>query len=246
MAQLGLHGIIGLAVARAAAPAAGGEAGARRGLCRGLVLGSLLPDTDFFLLLPAYLIRGGAAVGLHRSWSHSLLAALVAALLALAAGRRRAGGAGFALGLGLGMVLHDLTDLLVWFSGVGLLWPADLWGGPWRLHLWSWVRVPRLVSNLLGAADYMALAGYYLYLEALARRLGTDAAFLPRLRRWAWAAWLLFGVYLILAGLLAGRGGLFDMAHYGVLILAFLPATLWLTVRMGRTLEALAPGSEAA
>ncbi|HEY8495732.1 MAG TPA: metal-dependent hydrolase, partial [Limnochordales bacterium] len=161
MAQLGFHGLIGVGLARLVVPGetqegslgagsspkgAGGSrtgqpalADPARNLRWGLVVGSILPDTDFFLLGPLYLINAQLGLAMHRTFTHSLLVA--AAVLGYF--RLRSGGgrdkALWSLGVGIaaGLAVHSLTDLVVWFSGVDLLWPLGLLGLPSWVNFWA-------------------------------------------------------------------------------------------------------------
>lgn len=267
MAQFALHGVIGLSVAMAAGRMGAAEASAPEGVHQasrqaprqderraarrkawagagfGLVLGSLLPDTDFLIMLPVYLFDSGVALGIHRTFTHSVItAAAVAALLWLWLGRRD-GGAPLAAGVGAGMLLHSVTDVFTWFGGVSLLWPLGFLGVPDRVDLWSWLMPPRWASNLLGAADYPILAAYFLWLSALGRRLGTDGAFLARLRRLVAPLWGLTAVFTALSFALSENGVVFDVLHYGVFVIIFVPLTLYVTVKMRATLTAAAGGA---
>lgn len=243
MSQLGLHGITGLAAvrllsaARPSAAAARTSAPAARGaLAYGIVLGGILPDADFFLLGPLYLIDAKLGLAMHRTWSHSLITAafLTIGIALMASFRRDAGLRSLGLGLGLGIALHSAADIFLWFTGIHLFWPLGRFGLPQEVNLWTWLRPPRVVSNLLGAADYLAFALYYVYLARLARRFGTNLDFLPRLGLFARVNWLLWAVYTGLAFVL---GGWFDIAHYALFILIFLPICLYVTGRMRPTIE---------
>ncbi len=237
MAQTGLHGLIGGYVARTWVKAADTPEATERakGQKFGLVLGAMLPDVDFFVLGPMYLVNSKIAVTLHRSWTHSLLTtAVFAGLLWLLAGRRDYR-KGLALGLGGGILTHLVADLVLWFGGIQWLWPLGYAGIPMTLNLWTWFQPPLVVSNILGALDYLAFGLFYLYLDAAARRHGTDAEFLPRLRLLTILQWVFTAIYLTLSFIL---GKWFDVAHYAAFILVFFPMCLYVTVKMRRTIWA--------
>jgi len=234
MAQAGFHGLIGLAGAAVRrdeqSPVA--VSGAWK---FGFVLGNLLPDADFFLLGPMFLVNSAAARTLHRSFSHSFLTIGVLTMVLTWLARGRSDRRSLAFGLGLGMVLHSLVDIFVWFSGVNVLWPLGYLGVPSEINLWAMLPVPGVVSSLLGAVDYLAFALFFLYLGRLAKRLGTNGAFLPRLRFFGVLNLTVFVVYSALAFLL--KPGLFEIAHYALFILAFFPICLYVTVKMRPTIE---------
>ena len=114
MAQAGIHGIVGAAV-RKWFPN-------KRLLMIGIILGSITPDLDNFAVAVATL-TGRSTHGLHRTFTHSFItiAALmiISYLVGLIAKKPDWGSLG--LGLGIGIVLHILLDLIIWFNGVELL-----------------------------------------------------------------------------------------------------------------------------
>jgi membrane-bound metal-dependent hydrolase YbcI (DUF457 family) len=240
MSQAGLHGLAGAYVAKVAVRPQDTPEGSERakGLKFGFVLGALIPDVDFFVLGPMYLVNPAVALTMHRSYTHSILttAVVVGVYWLLASGPRRDYLRGFAIGLGGGMLLHVVMDVLMWFSSVEWLWPLGYLGVPQTLDLWAWVEVPRVVSNLLGAADYLFFGLYYLFLGAAARRTGTCQGFLGRLRFLTNLQWVFFAVYTPLAFFL---GDLFDIAHYAMFILVFFPMCLYVTFKMKETIHAL-------
>lgn len=240
MAQAGLHGVAGICLSRHLAPVVIRGDAARKAFVFGFVLGNLLPDTDFFLLGPWFLVNARQALTLHRTWSHSILVIALVTLLLWAWRRREPGGAGLALGAGLGMLLHSLVDMLVWFSAVDFLWPLGYLGVSGVVYLWSGIHVPALVRNFMGAADYLAFALFFLYLGALARRAGTDTAFLPRLRLFTNLNWIFLAVFTALGVTLTRSQFVFEVAHYAFSILVFFPISLYVVVKMRRTIEQLA------
>ncbi len=246
MAQSGLHGLIGGYVAKTWVKAGDAPAAVERskGLKFGLVLGAILPDVDFFVLGPLFVIPGlnKYALAMHRSFTHSLIttAAFVGLLWLLAQGSRRDYRRGLALGLGAGILTHLVFDVILWFGGIQYLWPLGYVGVHQELNLWANLyQPPRVVSNILGALDYLAFGLYYLWLGAVARRKGTSAGFLPRLGRLTFVQWVLTVIYLALAVYLAPRGMLFDICHYAAFILVFFPICLYVTAKMRETIWAL-------
>lgn len=242
MAQLGIHGIVGLYGAKAAGSSASTAAASpetvrsKKDFAFGYVLGNLLPDTDFFLLVFAYLIAPKAAVTLHRSFSHSLLTiAVLTAVLALARGKA---GRPLAWGIGLGMLTHAVLDFFIWFSSVNFLWPLGYLGIPSTVNLWANFTTPPVLSNLLGAADYLAFALYFLFLRSAARRTGASTQWLPRLNFFINLQWVLTVVYGALSFFL--NGTIFNIVHYAVFTLVMLPIVLWTTFKFRPAIEAFA------
>src|SRR5690606_29758185 len=93
-------------------------------------------------------------------------------------------------------------------------------------------------------ADYLAFALYYRYLYNRAQALGTDQAFVPRVHRYFQLSLALWVVYTGLA-LTPIAAGLFDIVHYAVFIVVFLPMVLQATWRMRSTLSAPGHGDAA-
>jgi hypothetical protein len=116
MAQAGIQGIVGMAI-RKWKPN-------REWLMLGIVLGNLLPDADN-LVLAVVTVTGLATEGLHRTFTHSLFTVIAIAFYIGA--RATTCPLWGSLGLGIGVLVHILLDLLIWFNGVALLWPIPLW-----------------------------------------------------------------------------------------------------------------------
>lgn len=165
MAQAGLHGLAGLAVRRWTPE--------KRWLMLGIVLGNLAPDLDNVAVAAATL-TGGSTEGLHRTFTHSLFTVagiiVLGYLVAWLTKRRRWGNLG--LGLGIGIVMHVLLDLLIWFNGVQILWPMPSW-----INLWGNVQPPEWWRQLMMPAEFLFFALFFWAFGRMARHSGTDAAF---------------------------------------------------------------------
>ena len=137
MAQAGIHSMVGMAV-RKWTPA-------RKWLMLGIVLGNLLPDADNLAVAVAT-VTGKSTEGLHRTFTHSLffIAAIIIVgyIVGWAAKKPEWGTLG--LGLGIGVLMHVLLDLLIWFNGVEILWPIPSW-----INLWEGVTPPEWWTKLM-------------------------------------------------------------------------------------------------
>jgi membrane-bound metal-dependent hydrolase YbcI (DUF457 family) len=157
MAQAGIHGMVGMAVRR--------WTSGREWLALGIVLGNLLPDADNLAVAGATL-AGLPTAGLHRTFTHSLFfaggIALVFAIVARLYKRPRWENLG--VGLGIGVVMHILLDLLVWFDGVEILWPIPSW-----VNLWANVKPPVWWSKLMMPAEFLCFALLFALLDRTAR-----------------------------------------------------------------------------
>jgi membrane-bound metal-dependent hydrolase YbcI (DUF457 family) len=197
----------------------------------GLVLGNLLPDADNFAVAFATL-TGGSTEGLHRTFTHSLFTVLLIVLLFGLAGRlsRQPRWTNLGLGLGAGILMHIMLDLLIWFNGVEILWPLSSW-----LDLWQNVEPAAWWMELMMPGEFLAFALFLLLLASTARKRPTDLDYLKPFR---FCTLRLF-VFLLLFTVL-----LFVMEEgfltiYGAAYLISLSLTTGITLRMRETVESL-------
>jgi membrane-bound metal-dependent hydrolase YbcI (DUF457 family) len=125
MAQAGIHGIVGVAV-RKWVPK-------REWLMLGIILGNLLPDADNLAVAVAT-VAGWSTEGLHQTFTHSLftVAVIIALFYVVAWITKRPRWGNLGLGLGVGVLMHILLDLVVWFNGVEILEPLPSWVNLWK------------------------------------------------------------------------------------------------------------------
>jgi membrane-bound metal-dependent hydrolase YbcI (DUF457 family) len=226
MAQAGLHALVGAAV-RKVAPR-------REWVMTGILLGSLFPDLDNYAVAFATLLKMDTH-GLHRTFTHSLftcLAALVVFLIISAVTRKRSWawlGAGFAIGIGL----HILLDLVLWFNGVAVLWPIPSW-----INLWEGVTPPAWLTSLLDPLEFLFLALYFYWLSRMGLKYKTDPDFQGALKGWTIAMLALLVIFVPLA-YLAGK---FFLMPFGLFYLVALTAAFVITIRMRKTVEAFRRG----
>lgn len=228
MPQPGLHGVLALAARRTFSK--------KPWFALGLAFGALLPDADGYAQAFGALVQrmdaATAEAVYHRTLTHSLFfaagIALLFYLLSLVRRDENLRSFGFGMGAGIGL-LHSLVDILGWFDGVGLLWP--LWG----IDLWNWATLPEIATSLLRAGNFLAFGLYFAYLLSLARRVGSDAAYLPRLRAYASAQFGLWVLFTILAFFLSA--GAYNIVDGAVFLFLAYPNTLWVTWKMRETIE---------
>ena len=244
MAQSGLHGLIGVAVARMTSKEAPepGRSIAAKSFAYGFVTGNVLPDIDLAALAVTYLFDSKLAMRMHRTATHSLVVIGIVTLLGVLLSTTR-GGKSYFKGLGAGMALHTLVDIFLWFSGVDILWPLGSFGVRSEINLWANVKLPPLWNNLLGSTDFLMMALFYGLLMKLSRRYETNVGFLRKLAAFKTFHYVSFLVYVVLSFFLARN--LFDIAQYAVIVLVSLPMT-WITIRGSKpTLERLGLSSAA-
>lgn len=239
MAQLGVHMLVGLAVGDQLLKRMPAKSVSRR-VALGVLLGSALPDLDAIAGFAAFPLDVSLALGLHRSFSHSLTAvALVLGVflaLSLLVGHRQLGHYG--VGLALGVALHIALDLFLWFSPVDVFWPASAFGLAEPVNLWQSWRTPDMLGRLLGAGEYAAL-GFYFFALASRARAGDEAGV-----RWAAIAARLAcqcfsAFFVVVAAAVVLPGDLYAALVFIPLGLIGLPACLYLTVAMYPSIAAV-------
>jgi membrane-bound metal-dependent hydrolase YbcI (DUF457 family) len=223
MAQAGIHSMVGMAV-RKWTPA-------RKWLMLGIVLGNLFPDADNIAVAAATLM-GKSTEGLHRTFTHSLffVAAIIIVFYGIAWIIKRKEWGNLGLGLGIGVLMHILLDLLIWFNGVEILWPLDSW-----INLWVGVTVPEWWQKLMMPAENLFLMLFFLLLTSMARKHETNTDYLGKLRIWTWVQGVLFIVFMVLVfNMDAGF-----MTIFGAVYLLSLGLAFGVTIRMRDTVEAI-------
>jgi membrane-bound metal-dependent hydrolase YbcI (DUF457 family) len=197
----------------------------------GIVIGNLMPDADNLAVAIAT-VAGLPTEGLHRTFTHSLFT-VAAVILGFAIGARvskRPRWGNLGLGLGVGILMHILLDLLIWFNGVEILWPIRSW-----VNLWEGVTLPEWWSKLMMPVEFLFIALYFVLLDARARKHGTDAGYLRVLRRWTAVQAVLFVVFTVLVYTMSSG----FMVPFGALYLVSLGIALGVTIRMRDTVEAV-------
>jgi len=223
MAQAGIHSMVGMAV-RKWTPT-------RKWLMLGIVLGNLLPDADNLAVAIATL-AGGSIEGLHRTFTHSLffVAAIIIVFYGVAWLSKRSEWGNLGLGLGIGVLMHILLDLLIWFNGVEILWPIPSW-----INLWANTSVPEWWTKLMMPVENLFFALFFLLLASTAKKQNTDAEYLSKLRIWTWVQGIAFIALLVMVYTM--KSGFLTI--YGALYLLSLGLTFGITIRMRKTVEAM-------
>lgn len=224
MAQAGIHSIVGMVIRKWTPD--------RKWLMLGIVLGNLFPDADNLAVAVAT-VMGKTTEGLHRTFTHSLffVAALVVVFYGVAWASKRSEWGNLGLGLGVGVLMHILLDLLVWFNGVEILWPLPSW-----VNLWTNVTPPGWWDKLMMPAENLFFFLFFILLASTARKRNTDGDYLPKLRIWTWVQGVLFVAFLVMVYTIAvGFTTIFGAFYLLSLGLAF-----GITIRMRETVEAIA------
>ena len=216
-----MHALVGAAL-RKVAPS-------REWLMLGIILGSLFPDMDNFAVAVATVARLNTQ-GLHRTFTHSLLAILTAIVVffVVALLRKQPRWTNLGLGFAIGIAMHMALDLLIWFNGIELLWPLGGW-----VNLWESVKPPVWFSKLLDPAEFLFFALYFAWLIKAAQDQQTNTDFLRSLRVWMVAMVVLLVVFTVLNYTMS-KG---FTTIFGAFYLISITAAFVITIRMRQTVE---------
>jgi membrane-bound metal-dependent hydrolase YbcI (DUF457 family) len=203
----------------------------RKWLMLGIVLGNLFPDADNIAVAVAT-VMGRSTEGLHRTFTHSLffVAAIVIVFYGVAWLSKRSEWGNLGLGLGIGVLMHILLDLLVWFNGVEILWPLPSW-----VNLWANITPPEWWSKLMMPFENLFFALFFILLASTARKRNTDGDYLPRLRIWTWVQAVLFVVFLVMVYTMESG----FLTIFGAIYLLSLGLAFGISIRMRETVEAI-------
>ena len=222
MPQAGLHGLTGMAVNK--------FAGKREWLLLGIILGTMLPDMDNLAVAIATLAKIDPH-GYHRTFTHSFFFVIAIVLIFYLIGQvsKQPRWSNLGLGLGIGMTMHILLDLLGWFNGVYILWPID-----YELNFWRNAQPPAWFMAFMDPTEMLMFAIYLYALGAWARKYRTNTDFQPKLFNWMIFELVLFIIYALLAFIMDSG----FLTIFGALYLFSLFMVFFVTIRMRDTVEA--------
>lgn len=222
MPQAGLHALTGMAVSR--------FAGMREWLLLGIILGTMLPDMDNVAVAIATLAKADTQ-GLHRTFTHSIffVAAIVAIFYFIGTLRKQPRWTNLGIGLGIGVTMHILLDLLGWFNGVYILWPID-----YELNFWQDITPAAWFMKIMEPAELLMFAVFLYALGAWSRRYNTDREYQSKLRNWMIFEFVLFLIFTPLAFVM--KAGFLTI--FGAIYLFSLFMVFFVTVRMRETVDA--------
>jgi membrane-bound metal-dependent hydrolase YbcI (DUF457 family) len=225
MPQNGIHAIAGVAVRRWMPQ--------REWLLLGVVLGNMVPDLDNLAVAYATL-TGGDSHGLHRTFTHSLFTILtvLVGFYLVAALTRNWKWNNLGIGLGIGILMHILLDLVLWFNGVELFWPIR-----YELNFWRGFETPEWLGILLETGEFLGFGLYFLLLGSLARQLHTDTEHRSSTRIWMYIEFVLFVIFTAFFFNLGAEG--LPYTVFGALYLLSAVVAVVITVRMRETVETL-------
>ena len=230
MPQNGIHAIVGIAT-RKWMPK-------KEWVFLGVVLGNMFPDLDNLVVAFANLALGQSAAEAgelyHRTFTHSIFTILVMVALfyVIAAVTKNEKWKNFGIGFGIGILLHMLVDLVLWFNGVPLFWPL---GG--ELNFWAGFETPAWLKILLDTGEFLAFGLYFMLLVSLSERHGTDTERQGSTRILGYAELILFVVFTALFFTIGTKGLIYQI--FGALYLISLIVGMVITTKMKKTVESL-------
>lgn len=223
MAQAGIHGMVAAAV-RKYIPK-------NEWLMLGIVLGSIFPDMDNIAVAIATVAKLPTH-GLHRTFTHSVFTIVLslAVFYLVATLTKQTRWNTFGIGFGVGILMHVLLDLVVWFNGVEILWPISSW-----VNLWEGFQVPEWLGKFLMPAEFLCFGLFFLVLASSSRKHNTDVSYQPPLRVWTIVQFVLFVVFTVMVYTMTSG----FMTIYGAIYLLSLFLAFGIVIRMRDTVEAL-------
>jgi membrane-bound metal-dependent hydrolase YbcI (DUF457 family) len=223
MAQAGIHGMVAAAVQK--------YVPGKEWLILGIVLGNIFPDMDNLAVAVAKVAKLSTH-GLHRTFTHSVftIVSSVAIFYLVAGLTQKLRWRNLGLGFGLGILMHVLLDLIIWFNGVEILWPLKSW-----VNLWEGFHVPDLLGKFLLPAEFLCFGLFFLVLTSLARKHQTEVGYLSRLRVWMIVQFVLFAAFTVMVYIM-DKG---FMTICGAVYLLSLFQVFGIVIRMRDTIEAL-------
>lgn len=225
MPQNGLHGLIGLATAKAVVKRA--PEGFRPAFAGAIVLGAMLPDIDMYPTAIAVLLKHKELTYvIHRSATHSLLAILLLVMFGFII---KGKGASWVLwGLSLGMATHVALDTLFWFAQIDMFWPFSHYPPEHPMlpivNLWEGRTVSHVIVNIREACEFLAFALMFYCLWRIAKRP-------PAMKKMTLVAWAWFAVTLATAFVFKENEGMqnyFVTTPYLIFFLPFAWRQTWL------------------
>jgi membrane-bound metal-dependent hydrolase YbcI (DUF457 family) len=222
MPQAGIHAMVGMLARK--------FTNRRQWVLFGAILGSFVPDMDNFGVAIATLAKLPTE-GIHRTATHSIFFVLAIVVIFYSIGqvKKDVRWSRLGVGLGLGILLHILLDLIIWFNGVNLFWPL---GG--EINFWANTIPPSWFMKFMDPAEFLCFGIYLWILGDWARKYNTDEDFARRHRIWMMIEFALFVIFAPLAYIMT-KGFL---TIFGALYLFSLMTVFFVTIRMRKTIEA--------
>jgi membrane-bound metal-dependent hydrolase YbcI (DUF457 family) len=169
--------------------------------------------------------------GIHRTATHSIFFILVVVAIFYAIGqvKKDVRWSNLGIGLGLGILLHTLLDLILWFNGVNLFWP---FGG--EINFWANTTPPEWFMKFMDPAEFLFFGIYFWVLGSWARQYNTDENFASKHRMWMMIEFALFVIFIPLAYIMTKS----FQTIFGALYLFSIMTAFLVTIRMRKTVEA--------
>ncbi len=199
MAQSGIHAFSGIILSKLFKQ--------EKWFVPSLIFGSILPDIDIFFSAIAYLFGFSIveAEGIHRTFTHSIFTVIIIYLLFLSIKEIKSDEKFKTIGKGLciGMTIHIILDIFLWFHDISLLWPLQ----PYVMeptNIWGDISLSQypIFKKLLLAFEFIMfrIYGWFLINKFINRESVNNPAswFVKYITKWIKIEFILFITFLLL------------------------------------------------
>lgn len=172
-----------------------------------LIFGSILPDIDILFSAIAFLLGASIieAEGIHRTFTHSIFTVIIIYLLFLSIKEIKSNEKFKIIGKGLciGMTIHIVLDIFLWFHDISLLWPLQ----PYLMepiNIWGDISLNQypILKKFLLAFEFIMfrIYGWFLIDKFIIRNSMNDSAswFIKYITKWIKIEFILFITFLLL------------------------------------------------
>jgi membrane-bound metal-dependent hydrolase YbcI (DUF457 family) len=230
MAQAGIHALIGLQSKRLIPY--------EKGLYPSVIIGSLLPDLDIIVVALSsifYSIEKSTEI-FHRTFSHSFFSLTILYLLFMIWSEVKKSSRLKTIGKGIsiGILIHIIVDIFLWFHGVQFLWPLPIN----EFNLWKSIQIPVVIKNLILSIEFLffRIYAWFLIKQYLSNPVD-NGWFINFLTKWMKIESILFIVFLIFTYFgIPSFTFLFGLAYIPSLIMAII-STLFMWHSIEPTLK---------
>ena len=198
MAQSGIHAFSGILLSKLLKN--------KKWLVPSLIFGSILPDIDILISAIAFLLGGtiNDAESIHRTFTHSLFTVIIIYFIFLSIAEITSKQKFKVIGEGLciGMTIHIVLDLFLWFESISLLWPMQ----PYLMqptNIWSDIALSnnQIFKKILLSLEFILFRtyGWFLINKFIDNRnIEYCSWFIKNISKWIKIEFILFITFLLL------------------------------------------------
>ena len=199
MAQSGIHAFSGIILSKLFKQ--------EKWFAPSLMLGSILPDVDILFSAIAFLFGASIieAEGMHRTFTHSIFTVLIIYLVFLSIKEIKSDEKFKIIGKGIciGMAMHIILDVFLWFNDISLLWPLQ----PYLINpinIWENISLSHspILKKILLAFEFIMfrLYGWFLINQfiSIKNMYNSPIWFIKYVTKWIKIEFILFITFLLL------------------------------------------------